>query len=81
MNLIHRAGQNILVNEKEIRTFALADTASFILKEHLLCTVNGERCERLLPGQELFRPERGSVLTQIFRPLRQTLPQSDSDRK
>ena len=60
MNLIHRAGQNILVNEKEIRTFALADTASFILKEHLPSDIDGKGLEGLLAGDEFLgpRPER-----------------------
>ena len=56
MNFCHWAGQHVFVEEQEVGILAFLDAASLILKEHLLGDIDGQGLERLLTGNELFRP-------------------------
>ena len=65
MNLGHRAGQHILVDEEEICIFAFFDAAALIFKEHLAGHVDGQGLECLLTGETFFRPPRLCILKMV----------------
>ena len=56
VDLGHRAGQHVLVDQQEVGIFARADATALIIDKHLPGDVDGERLDGLFAGDALFGP-------------------------